>query len=89
MRKQRFPQTKDERYLLEVGKLALKNSGDVMAWVNVQTVAISLGYGLKSASNMVNILARTFLVEKGHDSVRLTANTFRLYGEELKECLRL
>lgn len=90
MRNAPFPQTKDERFLLEVGRLALESGNSVISWVSWQSVADRLRYGSKSAHNMMNILARTFLIQKkGDEEVRLTHISFRHYGEPLCKILQI
>jgi hypothetical protein len=88
VKKDLFPQTKDERFLLEVAQLA-SIQGNVLDWVQWQDVANRLRYGTKSSQNIVQILSRTYLLQKKQDLVRLTSNAFRHYGDQFCRVLKI
>jgi hypothetical protein len=79
----KFPSTKDERFLLGIAKTSLKLSDGFFEWVQWKKVAQELNLGEKSCENIVNILARTALVQKKDECVKLTVITMRHYGDDL------
>lgn len=79
-------QTKDEKFLIAIARQA-QSQGNLLSWVRWQTVADELRLGHKSCHNIVNILAKTYLVQKRGDDVRLTHVSLRHYGAQISEFL--
>lgn len=80
----RFPVTKDEKFLLGVAEKSLETSKTLFAWVDWKALAKKLNFGEKCSSNIVQILARTALLQKKEPFlVRLTAVSMRHYGEAI------
>lgn len=85
----RFPATKDEKFLLGVAEQSLKAENSFFGWVDWKELSKELNLGEKSCHNIVNILARTALVEKKEPKVRLTKVAMRHYGTALCEVCKV